>query len=328
LRPSAALVLLLAAAGLPGCGGDSPTEPNPSPTPSGPTDVWVTLAPLGEPRQETGVAALQSRVYAAGGFRPDASTSSTLEVYDPARNAWTFAAPMPVAANHPGAAAVNDRLYVIGGANDRELGLTAVQEYDPSRNEWRLRAPMPTGRNAPVVFVADGRIYVAGGAPAGRAFEVYDPRTDTWQVLPAMPTARNHLAGGAAAGRLFAVGGRPPNTLAVNEAYGLMTGVWTTQAPLPTGRSGHGAAVVRGCLYVIGGEGNPARPDGVFPQNEVYDPRTNTWESRTPMLTPRHGIGAAVLGDRIYLPGGGNVQGLATVGVHEAYVVPAGKSCE
>ena len=46
------------------------------------------------------------------------------------------------------------------------------------------------------------------------------------------------------------------------------------------------------------------------------------------MPTPRHGIGAAVIGDRIYLPGGANVQGLATVATHEAYVVPAGKSCE
>jgi len=60
---------------------------------------------------------------------------------------------------------------------------------------------------------------------------------------------------------------------------------------------------VRGCLYVFGGEGNASRPDGVFPQNEVYDPRSNTWEALAPMPTPRHGIGAVVVGDRIFISG-------------------------
>jgi N-acetylneuraminic acid mutarotase len=85
--------------------------------------------------------------------------------------------------------------------------------------------------------------------------------------------------------------------------------------------------VVQGCLYVLGGEGNANLPSGVFPQNEVYDPRTDVWETLTPMATPRHGIGAAVLGDRIFVPGGANVQGFGATAAHEAFTVPFGKSC-
>ena len=176
-------------------------------------------------------------------------------------------------------------------------------------------------------MVAGGRIYVIGGTPTGNALDAYDPATDTWTRLAPMPTARNHLAGGLGASRLFVVGGRPPTTLATHGAYDLGTGAWTALAPMPTGRSGHAAAVVRGCLYAFGGEGNTARPDGVFPQNEVYDPRTNAWESLAPMPTPRHGIAATVIGDRIYLPGGATLQGLGAVATHEAFTVPAARSC-
>jgi N-acetylneuraminic acid mutarotase len=235
---------------------------------------------------------------------------------------------MPVGVNHPGAAALNGRLYVIGGALASGASTDAVQEYDPARNEWALKSALPSARNAVVAGVRAGRIYVAGGAPGGRQLEAYDPAADRWETLPAMPTARNHVAGAVVGDRLFAMGGRPPNTLAANEAFDIAGRSWAARAPMPTGRSGHGAAVVRGCVYVFGGEGNAARPDGVFPQNEVYDPRTDRWETMAPMPTPRHGIGAVAVGDRIFVPGGATLQGFGATAAHEVYTPPSARSCE
>lgn len=324
LRPAAGFLLLTLPAVA--CGGSD--APAPSTTAPGAGNTWATLAPLNEPRQEVGVAELGGRIYVAGGFRAGGGTVNTLEVYDPATNAWSFGAPMPRALNHCAAAAVMSKLYVIGGALAAGGASADTLEYDPQRNDWQVKAPMPSARSAPVAAVLGDRIYVAGGAPARRALEVYDPRTDRWSVLPAMPTPRDHVAGGIVGSRFFAVGGRPPNTLSVNEAFDTATSVWSTLAPLPTGRSGHAAAVVRSCLYVFGGEGNAASPSGVFPQNEAYDPRTNSWESLAPMPAPRHGIGAAVIGDRIFIPGGATVQGFGVTPVLEVYTVPAGKSCQ
>ena len=96
---------------------------------------------------------------------------------------------------------------------------------------------------------------------------------------------------------------------------------------MPTARSGHAAAVVRGCLYVFGGEGNTASPSGTFPQNEAYDPRNDTWQVMPAMPIPRHGIGAAVLGERILVPGGATVQGFGVTPAHQAYTPPREKSC-
>jgi N-acetylneuraminic acid mutarotase len=124
------------------------------------------------------------------------------------------------------------------------------------------------------------------------------------------------------------VGGRPPNTLAAHEVFDPRDGGWRIAAPLPTGRSGHAAAVVRGCLYVFGGEGNAATASGVFAQNEVFDPRSSSWASLATMPTPRHGIGAAAVGDRIFVPGGATVQGFGATAAHEVYTVPSGRSCE
>jgi len=289
---------------------------------------WASAARLLEPRQEVGTAELGGRIYVVGGFRADGSSANTVEVYDPATDRWSIAAPMPLGLNHPMAAATSGRLYVFGG----DIGggpVPATLEYDPQTNSWAVRSPMPTARSAAMAAVIGGRIYVAGGSPAaaGRVLEAYEPAADRWTPLPSMPTPRNHVAGGALGGRLYVVGGRPPLTLDAVEAFDPASATWSARAPLPTGRSGHAAAVVRGCLYILGGEGNAGAPSGVFPQNEVYDPRTNTWETLAPMPTPRHGIGAAVLGERIFVPGGANVQGFGATGAHEVFTVPMGRSC-
>jgi N-acetylneuraminic acid mutarotase len=322
------LPVLLALLAFPACGGSMPPAPGSTSSPSGGGNAWTALAPLLEARQEVGVAELQGRIYVAGGYRLDRSSANTVEVYDPAADLWSLASPMPQGLNHAAAVAVGDRLYVLGG-DDGRGAVATTYEYDPRSNSWAVRAPMPTARSAPMAAVIAGRIYVAGGAPAsaGRVLETYDPVTDRWTPLSPMPTPRNHVAGGAIGGRLYVVGGRPPNTLSVLEVFDPANGSWTTRAPMPTGRSGHAAAVVRGCLYVFGGEGNASVRSGVFPQSEVYDPGTNSWTSLAPMTTPRHGISAAVLGERIFLPGGATVEGFGAVSTHEAFTVPAGRSC-
>ena len=56
---------------------------------------------------------------------------------------------------------------------------------------------------------------------------------------------------------------------------------------------------------MFGGE----RAGGVFAENEAYDPGTDTWAEMAPMPTPRHGTGAAVIENALYIPGGGPVNG-------------------
>jgi N-acetylneuraminic acid mutarotase len=69
---------------------------------------------------------------------------------------------------------------------------------------------------------------------------------------------------------------------------------------MPTARAGIGVAVVNGKIYAIGGHnwGN------YFGTNEIYDPATDTWTTKTPMPTPRSHFGIAVVENKIYAIGG------------------------
>ena len=68
----------------------------------------------------------------------------------------------------------------------------------------------------------------------------------------------------------------------------------------------------------MGGEGT----NRVYGQNEAYDPATNGWEAYAPMLTPRHGMGAVLLGDTIYVAGGGpQMGGGVKSAINEAFII-------
>ena len=74
---------------------------------------------------------------------------------------------------------------------------------------------------------------------------------------------------------------------------------------MPSQRSGMAVVVYRDRILAIGGE----RAGGTFTNNEAYDPRTNEWVTLSALPEGRHGTGAVVIGDSLYLPAGGPVNG-------------------
>jgi N-acetylneuraminic acid mutarotase len=70
-------------------------------------------------------------------------------------------------------------------------------------------------------------------------------------------------------------------------------------------------------LYVFGGE-QWVPGQKVFAESWVYDPAVDRWSALPPLPTPRHGLGAATMGDRIHVFGGGlTAGGNAATNVHE-----------
>lgn len=292
---------------------------------------WIDLSPLPAPRQEVAVTELEGRIYVIGGFKTDGSTADTVEVYDPAADRWELAAPLPLGLHHAAAASASGRIYVIGGLRGSAFEpVDTVFAYDPQTDTWTPRAPMPTGRGALAVGIVDGKIYAAGGSPPAREndFAMYDPDADTWAVLPAMPIPRNHLAGAGIGGKFYAVGGRSGGIggiTGVLDQFDPSTGAWAKRTPMPTARGGIASVALDGLLYVFGGEGNRRSPVGVFDQVEAYNPETDTWQRLEPMAVPRHGLGAAAMGSRIYVPGGATVEGFGATAAHQAFQTNTGE---
>lgn len=76
-------------------------------------------------------------------------------------------------------------------------------------------------------------------------------------------------------------------------------------AALPGGRSGMAGGRYENWLLVVGGR----TAQGVDGEVMAYDLERNTWESRRSKPTPVEGAQGAVLGERLYVPGGCGING-------------------
>jgi N-acetylneuraminic acid mutarotase len=182
-----------------------------------------------------------------------------------------------------GLAVYHDFLYAFGGYGHRAEVTNTVEVYDPATDTWTFKAPPPplvgtTGSGSWVQAATVGdKIYVFTNVneldrgrfsiPAPGSVRVYDPATDQWSDLGRMPTARGDFSIGVVNNTIYVVGG------------------WrTTQDTILDGERGWES------LTLV----------------EAYDPATNSWTTKAPMLHPRAGFGVGVVNGTLYVVGGGS----------------------
>jgi N-acetylneuraminic acid mutarotase len=132
----------------------------------------------------------------------------------------------------------------------------------------------------------------AGDAPAG-----------SWHPEPDLPRALTELEAVTLGRRVYVFGGETVNGRSVRTmaSYSPATGRYGAEPDLPR-RLDHTASVVRdGEIYVTGGytDGDPTTDFW------RYSPATRRWTRLPSMPTPRAGHGAAIIGQRLYVVGGG-----------------------
>jgi N-acetylneuraminic acid mutarotase len=279
---------------------------------------WSTKSPMPTGRDGVPMGVVNGVLYAVGGLDTSGYILTTVEAYDPVANSWTTKAPMPTRRGGFEVGVVNGVLYAVGGVYGGLL--TTVEAYDPVTNSWTTRAPMPTARGGLAVGVVNGVLYAVGGLDPEDAglttVEAYDPVANTWTTKAPMPTPRSHLAVGVVNGLLYAVGGdsvlgigfeQSKYTTAV-EAYDPVANSWTTKAPMPTPRGDFAVGVVNGVLYAVGGfrYAVGGASYGYLATVEAYDPVTNSWTRKGPMLTSRTDLGVGVVNGVLYAVGGFN----------------------
>ena len=192
--------------------------------------------------------------------------------------------------------------------------------------KWTNRAPFPEPAEEVYGIAAGGKLYVFGGlapgwTPRGMVYE-YDPANDSWTKKKSMPLLSHHVALAEVNGKIYVMGGftkpasGPSAWVPVNNAweYDPASDSWKALAPLPTKRGSPVAAVVNGKIYVIGGAGthpgsketslHPARPHRALDVNEVYDPASNSWQTKATMPTARNHAAVGVVNNKVYVIGG------------------------
>jgi N-acetylneuraminic acid mutarotase len=292
--------------------------------------AWTPLPSATLPRTEVAAARVGGSIYVAGGFVDGGNTTRAVERYDIGRRSWRRMRPMPVELNHAVAVAFRGRLYVSGGYRGH-TGLSqpsrVLLRYNPRANRWRRLPPAPTPRAAHAAAVIRGRLYVAGGANDSgslRSLEVYDFARRRWTSGPDLPgPPRNHTTGVATGGRFYVLAGRDAGNLAAAERYNPRTRRWHTLPDMATARGGIASARLRdGRIVVFGGEDFGGSGNETIAEVELFEPRTRRWSRLPDMRTPRHGLGGAALGNRVFALEGGPQPGLAFSDAIEFIDVP------
>ncbi len=137
---------------------------------------------------------------------------------------------------------------------------------------------------------------------------------NSWVPKASMQEARCGLSVAAVNGKIYAIGGATEcsygtitsGMVGTNEEYNPTTDAWAFREPMPTPRTRFAIAAYQGKIYCIGGttgysSDTKYEHTGV---NEVYDPATDSWETRASMPTARSCMHANVVGGKIYLIGG------------------------
>jgi hypothetical protein len=312
-----------------------------------PSSHWSMGTPLPVPRLEPGVTALGQRVVVLGGFDTDLMAgldiTKRVDVYDPAAdpaitpsagsasNPWSQLPDAPVPFTHVQLAAVGTTLYLLGGLAGQTYTARgdsfALDTQDPNA-QWRQIAAMPAGqeRGSAAVVVAGSRIYLLGGAGTNAALKsnlVYDTIADSWsQLMPDLPAPRSHPAGMRRAdGTLVVAGGLATldSSSQAGDTWQLapLGSMWMTGMMMPEPRGGCAYGELQGQLICAGGEAGPSAYKSV----ESYDPLADMWTELEPMPDSRAGTQGAVVGDRLFVPGGARelvFEPLATLFVYTA----------
>ncbi|WP_370971083.1 Kelch repeat-containing protein [Amycolatopsis sp. cg9] len=228
---------------------------------------WKYRPPLLSPRSGHEVAAAGDHLFVLGGTDGDLVHSSVETRHARGDGEWHHVCPMPVPRSGFAAAVVGGIVYAAGGTGRGGAALDAVDRYDPERDEWHPAPALPVPLAAASAAGLDGRVYVAGGV-VGDA----DPAqhaTDAVRVLdPADP--RPH---------------------------------WVPVAPMPTPRAQFRLVATEAHLYALGGL--PSRAQDALASVERYCPESDRWEAVAPMHKRRGSPGAAVVGTKIVVVGGG-----------------------
>jgi hypothetical protein len=142
----------------------------------------------------------------------------------------------------------------------------------------------------------------------------------SWTQKESMQQVRGGLGVAVVNGKIYAIGGSTQNgsypdaafkdLVRTNEEYDPATDTWAFKKPMPTRRARFAIAACQGKIYCIGGIVGTEKIDVIFSRyvlsgvNEVYDPATDTWETKASMPTAAAWLTANVVNDKIHLISG------------------------
>lgn len=281
-------------------------------------------------RHENAFVAFKDKFYLIGG-----RGMNPVNVFDPATNTWETKGKAPVEIHHFQAVVYGNAIYIAGamtGGYPKEKPLENILIYYPETDKWVIGAETPEARRrgGSGAIVYNDKIYLACGIKLGHTngttnyFDCYDFKTGQWEILTDAPHIRDHFPAIVANEKLYCIGGRntsvhyPDNfgaffnaTIAEVDYYDFKEEKWfTLKEKLPVPTAAGGIIKIDNNLIYMGGEGEQRQ---AYNETQCLDLTTGKWSQLAPMHTGRHGSGAILHNNTIYIAagspnkGGGNL---------------------
>lgn len=254
-----------------------------------------------------------------------------VNVFDPASNTWETKAKSPMEIHHFQAVVYGDAIYLVGameGKYPKETPMENIWIYYPESDKWEKGAVIPKDRRrggAGAVLYND-KIYMVAGIEYGHTsgtnnyFDSYDLKTGKWEILTKAPHIRDHFPAIVVNDKLYCVGGRNTSvhypdrfgaffdaTIPQVDVYDFKKAQWyTLEEELPFPSAAGGLVEMDNKLIYMGGEGNYKH---AYYQTQCLDLETEKWTQLAPLVIGRHGSGAILYDDKIYLAAGSFKQG-------------------
>ena len=160
------------------------------------TNTWKTKTPMPTPRNHVALAAVNGKIYVAGGrvgapYISLGTDISLVEVYDPVKDSWVATLPqrMPTARSGVGFGAWGGRLLVAGGEyqdQTQQTAFRAFEAYDPASDTWQTMPPLEIARHGVASAVVGNKFYVVSGdvQSSGSGIAASTVRADAFEFGP------------------------------------------------------------------------------------------------------------------------------------------------
>ena len=307
--PAKPLILVVLLLGLPACGSDSPTSPDPS----GESEVFKVIGTMTTTRFFHSATLLKDgRVLITGGFETDRPGHSspefrhaTAELFDPAKGTSSATGAMSQARSQHRAIPLHDGRVVIKG-ND----LHPPDIYDPQSGRFAILADAPEfGRSVSTTILSTGDILVTD--EVGNA-GIIEPETWKFTSTGRMITPRtNHSATLLQDGRVVIAGGmNADGTVKASEIYDPTTNTFAANGDLNDERWGHDAMLLQdGRVLIIGGRRGTIEADNVqhVTTAEMFEPSTGNFVTAGDTGLPSIQSAFLLPSGKVFLLSGGDV---------------------
>lgn len=294
---------------------------------------WNEDRPLQTPRLGAGYAVVGRHIYVLGGAASSeasdimAGGEFTSVDLDGTLAPWQPTTTMTTKRVFAAAQVAGEFIYMIGGEkalNSKDL-LSTIERAkilsDGSLGEWKLESEqMSTTRRAPVTFVLGNLMYVAGGyngiflSDVESAEILSDGSLGKWRNELVVSNVERYIHSKVRyLDRIFLLGGHSTkpggayNT--VEWSFAGKNGFlqpWKPAPPMPTKRFLSTTVLHGNTLYLIGGRNSVSLTSVEKTTFNKKGFMTDQWEQETPLGIPREGAAVALVGNTLFIIGGGS----------------------